>query len=77
MIAILTATGEKFATLEADSKAQEDSDEKGFNADMMASEADKSEKRDVLQMRQKEADEGGKVAVAQSQCHIHLSAHVL
>lgn len=45
MIAILTATGESFATMEADAKAQEESDEKSFQEDMSSSNADKQEKQ--------------------------------
>merc|ERR1719498_299416 len=45
VLAILTATGEKYAQLEADSRATEESDEKDFKTDMMASEADKAEKQ--------------------------------
>ena len=34
VIAILTSTGEKFATMEADDRAQEESDESAFQKDI-------------------------------------------
>ena len=43
VIAILQATGEKFAQLEADSKAQEASDERAFQEDMTAMAMQKAE----------------------------------
>merc|ERR550514_1974833 len=51
VIAILTATGESFATMETDAKASEESEEKAYQEDMSSSEADKAEKRQDTQMK--------------------------
>jgi len=51
VIAILTATGESFATLEVDAKASEESDEKSFQEDMASQKADKAEKQQDTQMK--------------------------
>merc|ERR550514_763088 len=51
VIAILTSTGEKFATMEADVRAQEESDEAAFQKDMTVQAMDKAEREQDTTMK--------------------------
>jgi len=73
VLAILTATNEKYATLEADSKATEESDEKNYKTDMMASEADKAEKQRDSDMKGRRKNSMMQKASALTQQKKHLA----
>ena len=64
VIAILTSTGEKFATMEADVRAQEESDESAFQKDMTVQAMDKAEDLDSNAKIEHQGIKRRKVAIA-------------